>query len=112
MTGVADELGVLGEDEVFCSYADPFDLDNKGVVEGDCIITRAPSRFSRIFLPFWAASGTDIYRHLSVHPGDVRKVKAVAHPKLIEAGLVNVVIFPTKGARDLANQCAVHPFQT
>lgn len=61
MTGVADELGVLGEDEVFCSYADPFDLDNKGVVEGDCIITRAPSRSSITFLPFWAASGTDIY---------------------------------------------------
>lgn len=47
-----------------------------------------------------------------MHLGDVRKVKAVAHPKLIEAGLVNVVIFPTKGARDLANQCVVQPFQT
>lgn len=57
------------------------------MVEGDCIITRAPA----------------------LHPGDIRRVKAVAHPKLIAAGLVNVIIFPIKGQRDLANKYADLP---
>lgn len=35
---------MLEEDEVFCSYADPYNMDQAGVVEGDCIITRAPAR--------------------------------------------------------------------
>lgn len=41
---------------------------------------------------------------ITVHPGDIQHARAVAHPDLIAAGLRNVVVFSTKGRRDLPNQ--------
>lgn len=77
--GVADESGLLQEGEVFCQYEDPESDEGAVVVQGDCAITRAPA----------------------LHPGDIRKVKAVDVPEL--RSLKNVIVFNVKGSRDLPN---------
>ncbi|XP_014561098.1 hypothetical protein COCVIDRAFT_87504 [Bipolaris victoriae FI3] len=68
--------------EIFLRVSDP---NNKGhyiIIEGICILARNPS----------------------LHPGDVRVVRAVNVPKLHH--LKNVVVFPQTGDRDLANMCS------
>lgn len=97
--GVVDETGILkghydddsdgdkrggkattpGLPEIFLQISDP---DNPGefkVIEELCIIARNPS----------------------LHPGDIRAVRAVNVPELNH--LRNVVVFPSKGDRDLAS---------
>ncbi|KAI0225425.1 hypothetical protein L0F63_001438 [Massospora cicadina] len=82
LLGVADELGVLKEDEIFVRCTDPERPNILTVVEGDCIVTRNPC----------------------FHPGDIRVVRAVNAPGLHH--LINVVVFPTVGARDIPSQCS------
>lgn len=98
--GVVDETGILkgyyenGDDaekhkkekvspiqlpEIFLKIDDPENLGEFKVIEGLCIIARNPS----------------------LHPGDIRTVRAVNVPEL--GHLRNVVVFPSKGDRDLAS---------
>jgi RNA-dependent RNA polymerase len=79
LMGVADESGLLQEGEVFCQYEDPESEEGPVIVQGDCAITRAPA----------------------LHPGDIRKVKAVDIPEL--RSLKNVIVMNVKGQRDLPN---------
>lgn len=95
--GVVDETGILKgyyEDdannkekkvalsqlpEIFLKISDPDNLGKFKVIEGLCIIARNPS----------------------LHPGDIRTVRAVNVPEL--GHLCNIVVFPNKGDRDLAS---------
>jgi RNA-dependent RNA polymerase len=79
LMGVADESGLLQEGEVFCQYEDLESEEGPVIVQGDCAITRAPA----------------------LHPGDIRKVKAVDIPEL--RSLKNVIVMNVKGQRDLPN---------
>jgi RNA-dependent RNA polymerase len=80
LLGIPDELEILKEGEVFCQYRNPDDLDDDlKVVTGLAIICRAPA----------------------LHPGDIRRVKAVDRPELHH--LRNVIVFSTRGQRDLPN---------
>jgi RNA-dependent RNA polymerase len=80
LLGIPDELEILKEGEVFCRYQNPDDSDEEAqVVTGACIICRAPA----------------------LHPGDIRRVKAVDRPQLHH--LRNVIVFSVKGERDLPN---------
>ena len=80
LLGIPDELEVLKEGEVFCRYQNPDDPDEEAkIVTGLCIICRAPA----------------------LHPGDIRRVKAVNRPQLHH--LRNVIVFSVKGERDLPN---------
>ncbi len=83
LIGVADETGLLNEGEVFCQVHDPDD-DSKGpeVIVGDVVVCRPPV----------------------LHPGDIRKVVAVDCPQLRH--LKNVIVFNTKGERDITNTLA------
>ncbi|KAF2653945.1 RdRP-domain-containing protein [Lophiostoma macrostomum CBS 122681] len=68
--------------EIFLQISDP---DKKGaynLIEGVCILARNPS----------------------LHPGDLRIVRAVNVPAL--SHLKNVVVLPQTGDRDLANMCS------
>ena len=79
--GIMDETGFLMEGQIFC----PVQI-HKGlfrVLEGRCVITRAPCMFA----------------------GDVQVVEAVCVPENnLLSKLRNVVVFPQKGTRDLASQ--------
>lgn len=80
LLGIPDELEILKEGEVFCRYQNPDQPDEEAqIVTGTCIICRAPA----------------------LHPGDIRRVKAVNHPQLHH--LRNVIVFSVKGERDLPN---------
>ena len=92
LLGVVDETGILDGyysskpdnietslPEIFVQVDDPENSGKFMIIEGPCIIARNPS----------------------LHPGDVRKVLAVNVPELHH--LRNVVVFPQRGDRDLAN---------
>ncbi|KAG8927277.1 hypothetical protein FRC02_008331 [Tulasnella sp. 418] len=81
LVGVADEYSVLEEDEIYACVSD------KGKpsrwLEGYCMVSRSPT----------------------VHPGDVRMVRAIGEPKdpkyAVFEKIVNCVVFPTKGPRPI-----------
>lgn len=98
--GVVDETGILkgyyedGDDddadrhkkkkvspmpEIYLKISDPNKPGEFKVIEGVCIIARNPS----------------------LHPGDIRTVRAVNVPEL--GHLRDVVVFPNKGDRDIAS---------
>jgi RNA-dependent RNA polymerase len=91
LLGTADELGVLRGwyktdkpndlPEIFLKI-DPDQSGVYTVVEGVCILARNPS----------------------LHPGDIRVVRAVNQPKLRH--LRNVIVLPTTGDRDLGSMCS------
>jgi RNA-dependent RNA polymerase len=68
--------------EIFLQINDTAKKGHYIIVEGVCILARNPS----------------------LHPGDVRVVRAVNAPALHH--LKNVVVFPQTGDRDLANMCS------
>eukprot|EP00026_Physarum_polycephalum_P004004 Phypoly_transcript_04021.p1 GENE.Phypoly_transcript_04021~~Phypoly_transcript_04021.p1 ORF type:complete len:720 (+),score=100.17 Phypoly_transcript_04021:60-2219(+) len=74
--GVIDKDGFLEEGEVFIN------LKNKGVVTGRVAVTKSPC----------------------MHPGDIRLLKAQDIPQLY--GLVDVIVFPSKGKRPTADMIA------
>jgi RNA-dependent RNA polymerase len=65
--------------EIFLQVSDPEKPGQFRVIEGLCLVARNPS----------------------LHPGDIRTVRAVDIPELRH--LRNVVVFPSKGDRDLAS---------
>lgn len=78
--GIMDESGVLEEGQIYCSTHNE---TGPRLLTGDVVITRSPA----------------------LHPGDVQTVKAVDVPagnKLRD--LHNVVVFSSKGERDLPSQ--------
>ncbi|EMD89922.1 hypothetical protein COCHEDRAFT_1138647 [Bipolaris maydis C5] len=68
--------------EIFLQVSDPNSKGHYIIIEGICIVARNPS----------------------LHPGDVRVVRAVNVEELHH--LKNVVVFPQTGDRDLANMCS------
>lgn len=99
--GCADDLGLLkghsakdaGPDdryelkedelpEIFIQVPDPARDREYAVIEGICLLARNPS----------------------LHPGDMRVVRAVDKPEL--HNLRDVVVLPTNGSRDLAGMCS------
>lgn len=78
LLGVPDETRTLGVDEVFCQIW-PSNAPQPTVITGDCILYRSPA----------------------MHPGDVRRVRAVDSPRLRH--LKNVIVFNVAGQRDLPN---------
>lgn len=68
--------------EVFCQIADTKLPGNYKIIKGVCIIARNPS----------------------LHPGDIRVVRAVDVPELRH--LRDVLVLPQTGDRDLANMCS------
>ncbi|OOF98623.1 hypothetical protein ASPCADRAFT_512858 [Aspergillus carbonarius ITEM 5010] len=103
LLGIMDETGILkghyddqipGEDahfeqkvaalpEIFLQISRPEGSDTKyEVIEGLCILARNPS----------------------LHPGDIRVVKAVNVPEL--CNLHDVVVLPQTGDRDIASMCS------
>lgn len=68
--------------EIFLQISDPEQKGKYRVVEGLCTLARNPS----------------------LHPGDIRVVRAVHASKLMH--LKNVVVLPQTGDRDLANMCS------
>ncbi|KAK8155980.1 RNA dependent RNA polymerase-domain-containing protein [Phyllosticta citrichinensis] len=68
--------------EIFVQVSDPDKQGHYKVVEGVCIVARNPS----------------------LHPGDIRIVRAVNVPALHH--LKNVLVFPQTGDRDLPNMCS------
>nr|CAG8522922.1 6936_t:CDS:2 [Entrophospora candida] len=82
LLGVLDETETLRENEVYCCISDPQNPSARKVVTGTCIVFRNPC----------------------FHPGDVRVVTAVNVKKLDY--LVDVLVFPAKGYRDIPSQCS------
>ncbi|KAL0570301.1 hypothetical protein V5O48_011665 [Marasmius crinis-equi] len=83
---VPDPYEVLGPDEIFFKSSRREFLDNDGlitdIITGDVLITRNPCKL----------------------PTDVRKVKAVVHPRLLN--LVDCIVFPVQGKRRLIDYLA------
>jgi hypothetical protein len=84
LLGVLDETNSLKENEVFVQISSVSNdgRTDKTVIESECILFRNPC----------------------FHPGDVRVVRAVDYPALHH--LVNVIVFPSQGYRDLASMCS------
>lgn len=68
--------------EIFVQISDPDHEGRYKVIEGICIVARNPS----------------------LHPGDIRVVRAVNNAKLHH--LKNVIVFPQTGDRDIPNMCS------
>ncbi|KAF1995768.1 RdRP-domain-containing protein, partial [Amniculicola lignicola CBS 123094] len=68
--------------EIFVQISDPAKPGHYKVIEGVCLLARNPS----------------------LHPGDIRVVRAVGVPALHH--LKNVVVLPQTGDRDLSNMCS------
>lgn len=80
--GATSEEKLATLPEIFLQIDDTTKRGHYKIVEGICILARNPS----------------------LHPGDVRIVRAVDVPALRH--LKNVVVFPQTGDRDLANMCS------
>ncbi|KAJ5299684.1 hypothetical protein N7476_011241 [Penicillium atrosanguineum] len=76
----ADKLAALPE--VFIQISPREKNGEPKIIEGVCILARNPS----------------------LHPGDIRVVRAVYAPKLRH--LIDVIVFPQTGDRDLASMCS------
>ncbi|KAI9793587.1 MAG: hypothetical protein M1833_000732 [Piccolia ochrophora] len=68
--------------EIFVQVPNPEDPEKYMVIEGICILARNPS----------------------LHPGDIRVVRAVDNPRLYH--LRDVVVLPQTGDRDIASMCS------
>lgn len=79
-TSYAEELA--GLPEIFVQICRPGKEEKSEIVQGVCILARNPS----------------------LHPGDIRIVRAVDCPKLRH--LHDVIVFPQTGDRDLASMCS------
>lgn len=83
LIGVVDETGLLESDEVFVHV-----WDNSATGNTNQVIT----------------SRVSIFRNPSLHPGDLRVLRAVDIPELHH--LKNVVVFSSKGERDVPSMCS------
>ncbi|CAB5369535.1 unnamed protein product [Rhizophagus irregularis] len=82
LMGVLDETKTLKDNEVYCCISDPCNPSKRKVITGTCIV----------------------YRNPCFHPGDIRIVKAVYCNTL--SNLMDVLVFPSVGYRDIPNQCS------
>jgi len=82
LLGVLDETYSLKENEIFVCISDPNNPSVRKVITGTCIVFRNPC----------------------FHPGDIRVVTAIECPTLTH--LVDVLVFPANGYRDLPNMCS------
>lgn len=77
-----DDKPVKELPEIFLQISDPNNRGDPKIITGICIVGRNPS----------------------LHPGDIRVVKAVDVPAL--RGLRDVVVFPMQGDRDIPGMCS------
>ncbi|CAG8567169.1 13561_t:CDS:2 [Dentiscutata erythropus] len=82
LLGVLDETDTLKDNQIYCCKSDPQNPNARQVIKGTCAV----------------------YRNPCFHPGDIRIVTAVECPKLDH--LVDVVVFPAQGFRDIPSQCS------
>jgi RNA-dependent RNA polymerase len=82
LLGVLDETETLKEDQVYCCVSDPLNPSSRKVITGTCVVWRNPC----------------------FHPGDIRVVTAVDCKRLNH--LVDVVVFPAVGYRDIPSACS------
>jgi len=82
LLGVLDETETLKEGQVYCCVSDPDNPSSRKLITGTCIT----------------------YRNPCFHPGDIRVVTAVDCPTLNH--LVDVVVFPAVGYRDIPSECS------
>ncbi|GAN07814.1 RNA-dependent RNA polymerase 1 [Mucor ambiguus] len=83
LLGVMDETGTLEEGEVFVQFHDTSGMKSKQqLITGNVVVFRNPC----------------------FHPGDVRIVKAVDREELHY--LVDVIVFSSKGMRDIPSMCS------
>jgi hypothetical protein len=82
LLGVLDESQTLKENQVYCCVSDPNNPSIRRVITGTCIV----------------------YRNPCFHPGDIRVVTAVNCKNLDH--LVDVIVFPAVGFRDIPSQCS------
>ncbi|GBB88560.1 hypothetical protein RclHR1_01510011 [Rhizophagus clarus] len=82
LLGVLDETKSLKENEIYCCVTDPNGINGRKVITGTCIVFRNPC----------------------FHPGDIRVVTAVSCKNL--NNLIDVVVFPATGYRDIPSQCS------
>jgi RNA-dependent RNA polymerase len=82
LLGVLDDTQSLKENQVYCCVSDPNSPSNRKVITGTCVVWRNPC----------------------FHPGDIRIVTAVNCKDL--SNLVDVVVFPSVGYRDIPSQCS------
>lgn len=84
--GIMDETGFLGENEIYCvieRMGDNGRLKRTVLSGGEVVVTRSPA----------------------MHPGDVQKARAVdVPPDSPLQALSNVIVFSSKGERDLPSQ--------
>lgn len=74
--GTMDEIGVLGEREVFCQFTEPR-TGQRLIVTGDVLVGRSPC----------------------LHPGDIQLLQAKDHMSLRH--LRDVIVFPRRGRRPI-----------
>ncbi|RGB33663.1 RNA dependent RNA polymerase-domain-containing protein [Rhizophagus diaphanus] len=82
LLGVLDITETLQENQIYCCVSDPCNPSSRKVITGRCIVFRNPC----------------------FHPGDIRIVTAVECEALNH--LVDVVVFPAVGSRDLPSECS------
>jgi hypothetical protein len=83
LLGVMDETNTLEEGEIFVQIWDSSSTGTIGqIITKECVVFRNPC----------------------FHPGDIRVVQAVDRPNLHH--LVNVVVFSSKGYRDIPSMCS------
>ncbi|CAG8567884.1 9056_t:CDS:2 [Gigaspora margarita] len=82
LLGVLDETNTLKENQIYCCKSDPQNPNARQVIKGTCVV----------------------YRNPCFHPGDIRVVTAVECRNLDH--LVDVVVFPSQGFRDIPSQCS------
>ncbi|CAG8460481.1 5250_t:CDS:2, partial [Racocetra persica] len=82
LLGVLDETNSLKDNQIYCCKSDPQNPNVRQVIKGTCIV----------------------YRNPCFHPGDIRVVTAVECKNLDY--LVDVVVFPAQGFRDIPSQCS------
>lgn len=93
LMGVIDETGTLQPDEVYirCTMTDNYDIEKEfGYVE--------ESRFV-------VCSDVIVAKNPCMHPGDVRRLRAVKNLQL-ERCMCDVIVFSQLGVRPIPNQCS------
>ncbi|RWS10423.1 RNA-dependent RNA polymerase 1-like protein, partial [Dinothrombium tinctorium] len=82
MFGVLDDTRLLQYGEVFVQYSDEEDTSDRKILTGEVLVTKYPC----------------------MHPGDVRKLKAVDIPNLHH--ICDCIVFPSHGARPHPDEMA------
>jgi len=90
LMGVIDEWDVLGENEVFVQICKP-ERSSREIVDY--------SSYQKLKITQIIESDVLVTKNPCLFPGDIRRLRAVNHPKLKH--LSNVIVFPAKGPRPI-----------